>query len=239
MNSITERRIDDLAEKAARGQDMHIDAVLDWSTDLIAPRWIARKDFIGAVSQLLHGERATLAICRDLHLRLEGPARRFVAVQAVDEQRHVAIYERYLARAGDIAPARAGFDAALAEMQAWSGHPAGQLAAVHGLVEAAAVHLHADMDRWYACPLLRAVHVRVNVEEARHVAFGRQWLKDIVPGLPPDIRADIARWLRHLWLLATGHDRGGALGLVERTLVAARWRRHARDLRALGFAELG
>ncbi|MBM3485293.1 MAG: ferritin-like domain-containing protein [Alphaproteobacteria bacterium] len=70
---------------------------------------MGRADYVGIVSQLLHGEIAAEALCARLLGRLPpGPQRRFLATQAADEARHRVLYTAYLARLGDIVPADDG-----------------------------------------------------------------------------------------------------------------------------------
>ena len=110
------------AEAAGRDPDRAI----DWSRSPLRPLFIPPRLYRILVSQLYHGERATLAMCERLMGELpDAGARRFVATQAVDETRHAQLYARYLDGIGGMAPAddavRRTFDAALAWDGPWQG----------------------------------------------------------------------------------------------------------------------
>lgn len=206
------------------------------------PRWMGRGDFVGVVSQLLHGEIAARALCARLIDRLPaGPHRRFVETQAADEDRHIALYSAYLARLGDIVPADDGFAAGVATALRWDGEPAALVVALHVVLEGEAVKLMRDAGRLFSCPALRRITTIADQDEARHVAFGRLYLADALAALDDDSRAAIHRWIRDLWMTAadTRPSRPGGMALVRSRLhrgyLRARWLAHERTLADLGL----
>ncbi len=93
---------------------------IDWSQSPVRPRWATRRAYAEAVSQLLHAERATRRACRHLAAVVPEPAAvRFIASQGRDEARHAAMYARYLARLGDVAPMDPALAAALEGALEW------------------------------------------------------------------------------------------------------------------------
>ncbi len=102
------------------------DRAIDWSRRPRRPPLIPPRLYRILVSQLYHGERATLAMCERLMRELpDAGARRFVATQAADETRHAQVYARYLDGIGGMAPTddavQRTFDAALAWDGPWQG----------------------------------------------------------------------------------------------------------------------
>ena len=72
---------------------------IDWSDGPARPALIPPPLYRMLVSQLYHGERATLAMCERLGREISHPgARRFLAAQAADEARHAQAYALYLDR---------------------------------------------------------------------------------------------------------------------------------------------
>ena len=115
---------------------------IDWSDGPARPALIPPPLYRMLVSQLYHGERATLAMCERLGREISHPgARRFLAAQAADEARHAQAYALYLDRIGGIGPLdpalRRTFEGALG----WHGPWQGLMVAGHVLLESEAVRL--------------------------------------------------------------------------------------------------
>ena len=208
---------------------------IDWTLDVAPPRWMPARAYVTAVSQLYHGELATLAMCRDLLDRLNDPRdRNALRSQIVDESRHIDIYRCYLDRLGDIAPPEPALQAALEGRYIWEGSPLGTIVAVHLLIEGEGLRVQRDFGRWFPCELLRQVHDRISPDEARHVAFGRRTVAARIASLSQEERIGIYRWLEDLWRrcsLASQADLPAFIRLsIGRRWIDERWARHKRVL---------
>ncbi len=225
-----------LAEKAL-GDPWALDTAVDWRQPLRPPPWLPRRLYVDALSQLYHGEQAALDACRTLARRVPEPeARRFLQLQAAEEERHVAAYGRYLGRLGDIRPADPALAQVMAAALAWPGPPQALVAACHAVLEAEALRLHGEMAERFPCPLLRSIHRRLTLDEARHVAFGRHYLMATSRDLALEARVEIRDWVEELWFAAAGRSAGGRfLGRVRRAALERRWQRHRATLAGLGL----
>ncbi len=86
-----EDRLATLIAKAFEGQ-WSPETVIDWDQRISLPRYFPRKGYVSIVSQLYHGELATLALCRRLQMELPNPrARQFLSTQVGDESRHARV----------------------------------------------------------------------------------------------------------------------------------------------------
>ena len=218
---------------------------IDWSLSPVRPRWATRRAYIEAVSQLLHAERLTRRACCHLATALPDPvARRFVEGQARDEARHAAMYTRYLARIGDIAPMDEALAAALDGALQWHDSVPAMMVAFSVVLEGEAVHLHGAAARAFPCPLLNRIATSVGRDEARHTAFGRLYLTRVLGSLGTDERRAIYLDVKALWHAVarpdTGDGRGGAiLRRAWRGYMAARWRTHCRAFERIGLIRPG
>ncbi len=234
-----------LSAKAAAGQ-WHPDRAIDWTLPVRPPRWAPQSAYVKAVSQFHHGERIALAACRTLAERLPEPAARaFLATQIADEERHVAVYRRYLARLGDIGPVDPGLALAAEGAFGWTGSPLGLVLACHLLLETAAVGLHTGLVRRLPCPLLNALTGPVHRDEARHVAFGKAYVRARIGTLDEEERVALYRHIRSVWFAATDNGTaawppGAALRRrVRNGIIEAGWTGHRATLRAVGLIDGG
>ncbi len=151
---------------------------IDWSLSPVRPRWATQRAYVEAVSQLLHAERLTRRACSRLAQALTEPAAaRFIESQARDEARHAAMYARYLARIGDVAPMDEALAASLDSALEWHESVPAMMVAFNVVLEGEAVHLHGAAARAFPCPLLHRIATTVGRDEARHTAFGRLYLR--------------------------------------------------------------
>jgi hypothetical protein len=125
------------------------------------------------VSQILHGEQAALlAAGRLVALLPDLPAKRFAAVQAVDEARHVALFERLLReRLGELFPLGSGLKSIIEQGlgdRRWDMVVLGTQVVVEGMTLSAFQQFR-DASR---NPFIQALNAYVLEDEARHVAFG-------------------------------------------------------------------
>jgi len=187
-----------LAALAARGRraQWSADREVDWQLPVRPPRWLTRRAYVSAISQLYHGEVATIRACRRLADEISDPAARdCLEVQIADEMRHAGAYAAYLDRLGGVAPIDPAVADAHGEGTTWNGAPAALVVLYHVVLEGEALMLHGDFRRWFRCPLFRDINRRIEVDEARHVAFGRLYLRSRLARMPADQRLDIYRWV--------------------------------------------
>ncbi len=231
-----------------KGRQADADAdsrAIDWSLSPVRPRWATARAYVEAVSQLLHAERATRRACSRLAGVLPEPAAaRFVESQARDEARHAAMYARYLARLGDVAPMDEALAAALDGALERGGSVPAMMVALNVVLEGEAVHLHGAAARVFPCPLLRRIATTVGRDEARHTAFGRLYLTRVLARLGAEERRAIYLEIRALWREVArpcaGDGSGGAiLRRAWRGYMAARWRTHCRSFERIGLIRPG
>lgn len=226
-----------LVVAAAEGQ-WQAETAIDWDQPVRPPRWLPGRLYAGAISQLRFGEIATGRLCQRLAPRLpDGDARTLLALQAGDEHRHGAAYERYLARLGETTPPDPAVAAVFAESLAWNGPPEGLVIAGHVVLEREALGLLRDLGQWCPCPLLRRLNARIARDEARHIAFGEIYLRPRIAALAAEERIAIYRWVKKLWRDCAGATAARYLGtraLVRRRL-DERWQQRARVLIRLGL----
>lgn len=216
--NMTRGRIAALNRKALRGQ-WSLDAAIDWRQGVTRPWWLPRKTYVAMVSQLYHAELATQKMCRRLHAELpESEAKRFLRGQSTDEARHAEAYRIYLERLGDIAPINEAVEAALEGGFAWAGSVYGPLVAFNVVLEGEALRLQRELSEMFPCPLLGQINERIARDEARHVAFGKIYLRDKLALLPFDERLAIYLWVKRLWHVCTSVN-AGRRGPAASTLI--------------------
>ena len=241
----TAQRLSLLTQNARRNQWSASDD-LDWSLEPVPPRTMTSDDYVWLISQLYHGERATQAACGRVMIEIENTAARdFLATQMADEARHEQVYAAYLRRLGDFAEIDPALSRAYSSGQSWPGTYHGMVVAFHVLLEGEVVSLQQDFLRWFSCPMLDQINRRIARDEARHVAFGKIYLKPALADLSLEERIAIFQWVRGLWrdcaeAVAARYlkDRGlmrrfGAIWLD------ARWRRQLHALQDIGLVGSG
>jgi len=218
------------------------DTDIDWTADIKRPNWLLGKFHGALITQFKYGELATIKVCQalieqipDLHIQA------LLHQQIADETRHAVVYDRYLARVGDIAP----YDPAMAEsikrILQWKGSYLGIITAVHVILEGEALRTLQDLADDIPCPLFSQINMRISRDEARHVAFGKVYLQDHLPALDLDERAEIFRFVREVWrdctsnILADFKIPGFVSGPLRKRWVDAGWRRHCRSMVDIGL----
>ena len=234
-------RLARLAANAREGQWSLEDAI-DWHQEPRCPFWMTQTQVRKAVSQLYHGEVATSRLCARLIAALEDPdARACLEWQHADELRHAEAYRRYLERLGGPLPVDANLERALAGALQGPGGLLGAMVAFHIVVEGEALRVHDALARFLPCPLLRRINKLVSKDEARHVAFGRIYLKSALAALPRRAREDLLSWVRGLWsdctgaALAEGRRNSRVLTRFLGLWLRGGWSRHAGALRQIGL----
>lgn len=205
LNADTTERLIRLVEKGERAQIQSIDD-FDWSQKHGVPFWLPSRLAAWAVSQFLHGERATAEMCEMVAPRLNNDAASaFLETQRADELRHAAIYERYLDKIGGPRPASDNLKAAYQAGRDWDGPVEGILLAYHVILEGESLFLQQDVARWLPSKLFNQMSAVIARDEARHVAFGKIILRDALPKLDYEQHALIHSWLKGLWFDTVGN----------------------------------
>lgn len=242
-DEIAEGRLDAIAANG-RGSAWSADEILD-GTEVVVPRFLSRRAYVAAVSQLHHGEVATVGLCRRLLRGSFGnvPAARVcIENQIVDEIRHADAYRAYLESVGDIVPPDPAVVAYFEAAEGWPDDPdVGAVLAYHVVLEGEALRMQLGFATWLPCPAFRALNGRIARDEARHVGFGRAVLERRIAAMPPERRRDLLRWIETLWWEAAAAILGrfSMPGLncerLTRKWLESRWRRQVADLAVIGL----
>ncbi|MEM7124457.1 MAG: ferritin-like domain-containing protein [Pseudomonadota bacterium] len=224
----------------ARANQWHADDAIDWNRGPRLPFWVSKEKARRAVSQLYHGEIATSGMCRSLLNAIDDEiVRDCLGYQLADELRHASVYARYLDGIGGIAPMDPNLERALSESQDGPLQPVSTILAFHIIVEGEVLRQQEMLARLLPCPLLRQINRLVARDEARHVAFGKIYLKSVLADQSSDKRAELYAWLHRIWSQATAfaandRSRRNALERAALTWLRGGWRHHDIALRRIG-----
>jgi hypothetical protein len=234
-------KLDALTANGLYGQ-WYAETALDWEQDVVVPIWMSNDVYISAISQLYYGEMATLRMCCRLVSELAEPqARRFLQTQIADEFRHARVYEGYLKRLGGIAPMHASVELARETGFAWTGSYHGIIVAFHVMLEGEALRAQERFATSFPCPLFRQINKKVSRDEARHIAFGKIYLRDRLAALPQDERFEIFRWVRSIWgeCVHAAMDHYQIPGVItprmRRNWMDSRWQKQIKALADIGL----
>ncbi|SEA81166.1 P-aminobenzoate N-oxygenase AurF [Rubrimonas cliftonensis] len=233
--------LDDLAAKGWRAQAQDA-AAFDWAGGARLPFWTPRRVAVWAISQFCHGERATADMCARIAGRIAGDAARAcLETQRLDEERHLVLYERYLALLGARADPAGALSRAYARALG-AGDVHATMLAFHVILEGESLRIQKVAEDWMPCPLFRAVSAAIARDEARHVAFGKLHLRRSLPDLPLAERLALLEWLRAMWLdaavaVAAAVSPLGPLAarLTRPGTLEAKWRGRLADLEGAGL----
>ena len=238
-------RLSQLVDKAARAP-REAGMGVDWKIALKPRRWIPRRTTARIVSQVLHGERIAMRLCDNIYTNMTNPvARAFLRYQREDELRHVSAYKKYINRLGDITPAGTAMQIVEEGANTAPGGAIGRMVICHLILESEAIRLHGELADLIACPLLDAINNRVGPDEARHVAFGKLFLKSQIDSIDPDTRAALGDHAKRVWQAAAEAIFEETIGtrLIPKWLVEDRlehaWPRHQLALDELGLSKTG
>jgi len=242
LPSQTRRRLEALAVKGERGQWSMDD--IDWSRGPQVPRWLPKRLYRSIISQFHYGERMTVDLCRRLADELGDPLlKRCVELQAKDEIRHADVYGRYLQSIGGTLDPDPALAETLSAALHHPGPPALPMLAYHVILEGEAMRTLEDLRGTFPCPLFTEISRRTARDEARHIAFGRLYLKAVIPNLSSAEKAGLMRDLREIWdacadgILAGYRVPGFFSRPLRRRWAADGWRHHAAALADVGLPQ--
>ncbi len=128
------------------------------------------------VSQFLHGEQFGVLSASRIALEAENlDVRLFAAQQAVDEVRHLETYARLIEKMGELHAPSVPFAAFLDEVISANSVDLVCLG-LQIIGEGIGLASFAQIREYTGSSLVREVYARIMEDEARHVAFGRQYL---------------------------------------------------------------
>jgi hypothetical protein len=213
----------------------------DWSRPIKLPFWLPKRVAASAITRFQVGELATANVCHQIRDHMDiSVGRDFLDMQARDEQRHAHLYGLYLDKLGGPDQRSTSVGRAYDQAASWQGAQQAIILAFHGVLEGESMRLQQAVDRWLPCPLFKEISAVIAQDEARHVAFGRLYLRETLPSLPRSERLEIFQWIRALWF-ATVRDAlsqfappammrayGGLAGWMD-----AKWQDRIDDLEAM------
>jgi rubrerythrin len=233
-----------LAAMAAKGRDQQwtVDGDIDWSQNIVQPNWLLRRFHGALISQFRHGELATVRVCRRLLSHVTDCHVRDLLVQQIaDEERHARVYEQYMALLGDEAPVDPSMAEAIERALEWRGPPLGLVVAFHVILEGEALRSLQGLAEELPCPLFAQINARISRDEARHVAFGKVYLREHLKTLSFEERMAIYRFVQSLWddsavgILSRFRIPGFITQALRRRWVAEGWAQHRRALVDIGL----
>ena len=214
-NEIEELR--DLYEKSKKGQ-WNAESDIDWAHPFPRDEWFlprtgallmpsiltemgadeatcreaAWDEFSHLISQLLHGEQAALQLCGQLTNACPTMDAKFAAgAQVIDEVRHTEVLSKFLQRKmGVLHPIDPTLKVLLERLLAaptWKTKTLG----MQCLFEGIAVGILDGIARVTSNPMLHDIIRRVQVDEARHAAFGILTMRRLVKESTPEEMAEM------------------------------------------------
>jgi hypothetical protein len=181
------------------------DEQIDWSTPAEIPTAMSKATYVGMVSQFYYAEEATImAIGQLLQQVPEFQARRYLCTQALEEARHAQIYRRYLDLIGGLAPVDEGlkrtYEACLVEgVPYWA-----KIAVLNVMFEGEALKHQRKRIETLPCPLFRQVNAAIILDEARHHAFGKVYLRAKLKQISLAEKVSAYHWIQHIWSIWAG-----------------------------------
>ncbi len=147
-------------------------------------RWeVSRRGAAFMLSNFLHGEQGALMVASQLVAAVPHTDGKFyAATQTLDEARHVEVFAAYIKKLDHVYPIAPGLKELLDKTLAtgsWMMKCVGMQIVVEGL----ALYTFREMRNATDEPLLKQLLTYVGRDEARHTAYGIQYLSAVVPSL--------------------------------------------------------
>ena len=188
-----DRAID--AEKFATtplGTPIPVDKTSYWKSLSKDQVWeVTRRTASFRLSNFLHGEQGALMVAAQLVNAVpHTDAKFYAATQTMDEARHVEVFAKYIKKLDEVRPIAGGLRSILDRILAtdnWMHKLVGMQIVIEGL----ALFSFKEMRQLTQEPLLKDLLTYVARDEARHHAYGVQYIERCVPCLSADEREEI------------------------------------------------
>jgi hypothetical protein len=146
------------------------------------------------LSQFLHGEQGALLTAATIaHGVPDVKAKYYAATQAMDEARHVEVYERYVKKIAIDYPMTPWLKL-LIDTTLKSNDYMKVMIGMNMIVEGLALGAFNNMYKQTEEPLLKSITFNVMRDESRHVSFGHVYLTPVIATLHADEREDLAQF---------------------------------------------
>ncbi len=173
------------------------------------------------LSQFLHGEQGALMVAaQQVHAVPDYEAKLYAATQAMDEARHVEVFERYVRKLAQIYPINPTLKE-LIDVTLKSDHWVKVCIGMQMIIEGLALGAFHNMRRVTTDPMLRQIVEYVLRDESRHVAFGNVYVREAIAGMHPDDHEDVAQFafeaMRYMVEANGGGRRRGQVNMPDPT----------------------
>lgn len=143
------------------------------------------------LSNFLHGEQGALMVAAQLVNAVpHTDAKFYAATQTMDEARHVDVFHRYITKLDEVRPI-AGSLKSILDATLETGSWMKKLVGMQIVVEGLALYSFRDMRNLTEEPLLKDLLTYVSRDEARHHAYGVQYVRRCVPQLSDAEREEL------------------------------------------------
>ena len=142
----------------------------------------------------------------------------YAATQTMDEARHVEVFARYIEKLDHVYPIAPSLKELLDKtlsVDGWMFKAVGMQIVVEGL----ALYTFRDMRETTEEPLLKQLLTYVARDEARHTAFGIQYLSSVVPQLAPERVAELEDFAFEATRMLLDSRRGATLNDAMMTIL--------------------
>ena len=196
-----------------------------WRSDYIRGLERSKQEALGRqmvameFSQILHGEQAAMMLAGQLTSSVDDlDARIFAANQAKDEARHVMAMQQLVGRLGPIYPCGPVLKKNLDQLLASPMWPK-QVLGLQLFLEARALLSFRQHLLFVHDEVFRDVIIKVERDEAHHVAFGVQYLRRGVDALSEEGVEEVVRYARfldeNLWIMTQREEFRAAFEEVD------------------------
>ena len=152
---------------------------------------LTRRTAAFRLSQFLHGEQGALMVAAQLVNAVpHTDAKFYAASQTMDEARHVEVFARYIEKLDEIRPIAPSLKGIL-DQTLQTGDWMKKLVGMQIVVEGLALYAFREMRNLTEEPLLKNLLTYVARDEARHHAYGVQYIERCVPCLGATERAEL------------------------------------------------
>ena len=174
------------------GSPLPIEKTSYWRSLSEEQLWeITRRTASFRLSQFLHGEQGALMVAAQLVNSVpHTDAKFYAATQTMDEARHVEVFAKYIEKLDEIRPIAAPLRRVL-DSTLQTGNWLEKLVGMQIVVEGLALYSFKDMRSLTQEPLLKDLLTYVTRDEARHHAYGVQYVDRCVPCLTEAQRIEL------------------------------------------------